>query len=537
MATNDYIPLRSVNVTEAANIKLKNIKQERSTYYPPKPVKLEPGIHMRRRVNPSDRERPWKFVHVSGRPCNQDGDQDCNSQSENEDNADELNNESLPDLPRIPDLTLTRSNCGNKVISQKDSTTVDLTSPPAVQRRDFMPQTSKSRGTTNLGDLLCTLNFDVQIEKDAPQNEARKVITKPPENIPDRQETYVNTSYSTASRPKGTPTNSGARTVVTPILLDDDDSTASQPPDTPPATGPLTRSSPSGSSPQTDTMNDTEPARQVVTVTTSDSSPQLNPTTATDITADKSIDGKDLNALLSSEDSNQTRASTALTSTPHSVITDPDAVELETANAMLQLGSVGDSNNKHQDDLDAAYDNSSLLPVDAAPLADCARELAESNTLPDQNIDKNNNIIQDDDENTDSDKTIDYTPGPLEKDTTTITSPKGSLKYKQYGIKRPSPKTGPNRNRRCPYCGEICHSKREWNTHHKTEHTKVQCPDCRKLFPTPDALNHHRYVHNESHRFKCDICDKICAFQSDLEQHMSKHDEDKKWFCSYDGCT
>ena len=138
-------------------------------------------------------------------------------------------------------------------------------------------------------------------------------------------------------------------------------------------------------------------------------------------------------------------------------------------------------------------------------------------------------------ESTDSDKTVDYTPkaSPEEK----VTSPKGSLKYKQYGIKMPSPKTGPNRNRRCPYCDVICHSKHEWNTHHKTEHTKVQCLDCKKLFPTPDAMNRHQYVHNESHRFKCEICDKICAFQSDLDQHMSKHNEDKRWICSYDGCS
>ena len=112
-----------------------------------------------------------------------------------------------------------------------------------------------------------------------------------------------------------------------------------------------------------------------------------------------------------------------------------------------------------------------------------------------------------------------------------------SIKYKQYGIRRSSPTTGPNRNRRCPYCDTICHSKREWNTHHKTEHTKVQCPDCKKLFPTPDALNRHRYIHNESHRFKCTVCDKICAFQSDLDQHNAKHNEEKIWYCPYDDCT
>ena len=118
-----------------------------------------------------------------------------------------------------------------------------------------------------------------------------------------------------------------------------------------------------------------------------------------------------------------------------------------------------------------------------------------------------------------------------------VVSPKGNLQYKQYGIVRQSPKSAPNRSRRCWYCKTICHSKREWNIHHKTEHAKVKCPDCDKLFPTPDAFNRHRYIHNKSHHFKCALCDTICLFKSDLEQHMSKHTEEKLWYCSYKGCN
>ena len=161
------------------------------------------------------------------------------------------------------------------------------------------------------------------------------------------------------------------------------------------------------------------------------------------------------------------------------MITDLDALELETASALLQLGSLSDSGSKHQDQLEAAYDNSNLLPIDAAPLEDFTREMAKNDIIPNQS---NNKQADEAVESTDSDKTVDYTPWAVSDEN--MSSPKGSLKYKQYGIKRPSPKTGPNRNRRCPYCDVICHSKREWNTHHKTEHTKVQCPDCRKLFPT-----------------------------------------------------
>ena len=293
-----------------------------------------------------------------------------------------------------------------------------------------------------------------------------------------------------------------ARTVVTPILLDDDNTTTAESAKTP------------------------HGACQVITIASSDPSPGPNTTNEAVSTNDPLKTNKEQNALFIEDDSNQTRASATLNSTPRSVVTDPDDVELETANVLLQLGSLSDSGSKHQEELEAAYDNSRLLPVDAAPLEDFTHELARNDT--DTTSDQNNNTKRGDEErveSTDSDKTVDYTPrvSPERE----ITSPKGSLNYKQYGIKRPSPKTGPNRNRRCPYCEIICHSKREWNTHHKAEHTKVQCPDCHKLVPTPDALTRHRYVHNEAHRFKCEICDKICAFQSDLDQHMSKHNEDK----------
>ena len=48
---------------------------------------------MHHREHPNDRDRPWKYVHVSGQKCRQGGAQDCNSQSENE-----AEDETLPDL-------------------------------------------------------------------------------------------------------------------------------------------------------------------------------------------------------------------------------------------------------------------------------------------------------------------------------------------------------------------------------------------------------------------------------------------------------
>ena len=453
-------------------------------------------------------------------------------------------NDTLPDLPRVLDMVpvCKSSTSGNTqmdttlALEPSEISTVNLISPPAVQRRDSLPRISKTNAPTNLGDLLCTLNFDIQINKENDLNDthARKVTTTPTENTPEQTITTLETQL-TLSPKDDVITSRGTRTVVTDILLDDDTATTTS---TTTTLKPLERTRqvvtvPSTPTAITPTPTPPETARQVVTVSSTESVPQPHSTKEDRSTCEQSKTNDELNALLVEDDSNQTRASSNLISTPRSVVTDPDAAELETANTLLQLGSPSDSGSKHQDQLEADYDNSDLLPVDAAPLEDFARELAKN----DMESNKNSNTDQANEtiDSTDSDKTVDYMPkGSLEE---LVTSPKGSLKYKQYGIKRPSPKTGPNRNQRCPYCDVVCHSKRDWNIHHKTEHTKVQCPDCHKLFPTPDAMNRHRYVHNEAHKLRCEICDKICAFQSDLDQHMSKHSEDKKWFCSYDDCT
>ena len=573
VATANYIPIRTVSVSDTMSdtgkTGLRNIKQERTTYFPLKPVKPEPGIHLRRRINPSDKDRPWKFVHVSGRPCNQGGDRDCNSQSENEDEPDI---HSLPDLPRVPDPPLVPNNSisGNIrpgaaiATTQQEVNTIDLTSPPAIQRLDYVPTTSEKRRTTNLGDLLCTLNFDLQVGKDATSttNQTRKVATlmndtrseeinkatktsKTPQacaNVPLTNNTRkvvtvipfeTNTPKTTAPVSNATPTTS-TRKVATSSLLDDVTS----------RTGIITLEAPqllptsNSDSPTSPLAKETELFRQVATTLTSVNAVTdtiTNASTDVEPANDPGRSRNEPNSMFNDDNSNQTRESAALSSTPRSVVTDPEAVELETADALLQLGSLNSADNTDQDDFDAGYDNSKLLPVDAAPLKDVARELADKEPSLKQNKTNNEKVTDETLDSTDSDKTVDYTSKPSQEDN--VTSPKRSIKYKQYGIKRSSPTTGPNRNRRCPYCDTICHSKREWNIHHKTEHTKVQCPDCRKLFPTPDALSRHRYIHNEAHRFKCAICDKICAFQSDLDQHMAKHNKDKIWYCSYDDCT
>ena len=219
------------------------------------------------------------------------------------------------------------------------------------------------------------------------------------------------------------------------------------------------------------------------------------------------------------------------TTTPRSVVTNPDSTEMETANLLLQLSN-------SQSSLDSIGDNADILPVDAERMEDFTLELREKEDASAQksvNNQQANEPKTTKDSDTDSEKTVIYgtQQTPPAKD---MGSPKGHLKYKHYGIARKSPCNAPRQNYYCCYCETTCHSKKEFNRHHKEEHTIVKCPDCPRTFPTPDALQRHRYVHNAAHQFQCNICNKICGFKSDLDLHMLKHVEEKRWYCEADGC-
>ena len=113
---SSYVPRRNIVVSVPSRIA---IKREISTFHATsRNVKQEPGIFMTRRKHPKDQNRDWRYVHVSGRKCNQGGELDCNSQSENEDDV----SETLPDLPLVPDPTLRVSPNKNPSVTTKSST-------------------------------------------------------------------------------------------------------------------------------------------------------------------------------------------------------------------------------------------------------------------------------------------------------------------------------------------------------------------------------------------------------------------------------
>ena len=297
---------------------------------------------------------------MSGRHYQQGEYNDCNSQSENE---TENGNDALPDLPTVVDPTLLSipllptketsavtlktlisgnnsthtstgplmttkqstttitnsiSMCSNVPKSGNTSSTIELISLPAIERQTHAPQTAPKAVHRSLGDLLCTLNFD-------------KVTTDPvPQNTSDTGRKVVTISLEDSS-----PSDDSVCKVVMKPLTDTSTNNLLDP------TGCLT-------------INETT-ARKVVTNNENPDQPAVS---------------NDSDMTLPAEDSSLTGAESQLGSTPHSVVTNPDAAELETANVLLQLGNIPNN-------LDAEYDNSELLPVDAEPLEDFTRNLRQ----------------------------------------------------------------------------------------------------------------------------------------------------------------
>ena len=324
VVTQDYYrPRRTIVVS---NTSQKTIKQEHAApYSSTRIVKPEPGIFMTHRRNPQYLNRNWKYVHVSGSQYRQGGGKDCNSQSENENETDTEYN-TLPDLLNMANQTLSSKSANTPTVNgQSDTMPIELISPPAIERHTEAPKPTPRSRTKNLGDLLCTLNFN-QVPTSELTPVPRKVVTSRQEECRTRTSRIVSRSaVITVSSENSSPT------IESPARFD---------------------------SPRKVVTTEL-PQNALAIDTDQTSTPEHVSNLYTPM--GKSTKGSTDNQNQLPEDIQA--SGTDSQSTPQSVVANPDATELETSSVLLQLGNSPNCFN-------ANYDNSEVLPVDAAPLDD-----------------------------------------------------------------------------------------------------------------------------------------------------------------------
>ena len=301
VVTQDYYRPRHMVVV--SKMSQHPIKQEYAAPYSlTRIVKPEPRIFMTHRRNPQDLTRNWKYVHVSGRLCRQGGGKDCNSQSENENKIDTENN-SLPDLPSVVNQTLSLKSANTRAsIEKTDSMPIELISPPAIERNTEAPKVTPWRGTRNLGDLLCELNFN-QVPTNEPTPVPHKVVT------PIQEECRIRSSPV------------GLRSATAIVTISSGNSS-------PAIESPVRLESPCKViTPKLLPQN----ALTINTDRTDSPEHVVNLYTLKSKTTDEPMDNQN-------EPPSDIQAS-GTDSTPRSVVTNPDATELETATVLLQLGN------------------------------------------------------------------------------------------------------------------------------------------------------------------------------------------------------
>ena len=113
---------------------------------------------------------------------------------------------------------------------------------------------------------------------------------------------------------------------------------------------------------------------------------------------------------------------------------------------------------------------------------------------------------------------------------------KGKIKMQTYGLLKLKPSSKITYT--CIDCGTKQRSKQEINQHYCEEHSSIKCPDCDRIFPTPDSLQRHRYTHAARIKLVCDKWGKDYPFESELNRHKIKHrnKEIKTHVCMAAGC-
>ena len=529
------IPIKTENKAELA----KKIKVEASE------------IHMTKRINPADANKQWRHIHPSGSPC---GRRHAVRGTLRRDELPDLVSTNTMDHPytavvdesmlMVPPslLGLPANTRGNPAMA-----TTSIISNPTPQYPASTPRVTTpllatdtvrtTRVTTSILSILQPQTHDTQIISHKVANTSRNV------NSSATPEASSNASVSTPRTLEMVPST----TKTTPMTADRVIAVSTPQPI-------LQCSQTDAMDTQSDTLQSvpTIPPDGIVSTVRQVSTPQTteNNMTLTDLperpkpAADKAVsaDRPVSTPQITESSTMPPPPPVERIKTPESNINITIDKELQTAETLLQLHEIIGSPERNVPDTEITlpdsildtYENEDILPVDAAPLPDISKDLQTTDS-PHESDNADN-----------SSDTIEYEANPSNpsKDDTdrVVTpdhSPRGQIKFKHYGIRRNY--TSPESNRKkysCLYCEVICKSKREINDHHRKNHGAMSCVDCSKTFPTPDALQRHRYIHFSNRQlFKCEVCGETAAFESDMKRHKAKHVPTKKWFCVYPGCN
>ena len=98
-------------------------------------------------------------------------------------------------------------------------------------------------------------------------------------------------------------------------------------------------------------------------------------------------------------------------------------------------------------------------------------------------------------------------------------SPKGKLHLQTHRLVKPQK----IRSFKCKICDVVTTSRKELNTHHKSNHDKVSCLNCNREFNMPSSLDRHAYSHQADLKHKCEHCCKLFSFLSQLHSHKVIH--------------
>ena len=86
---------------------------------------------------------------------------------------------------------------------------------------------------------------------------------------------------------------------------------------------------------------------------------------------------------------------------------------------------------------------------------------------------------------------------------------------------------------RCKICSVITESQAMANSHYRSIHPPIKCPDCDLMFNNPNSLRRHKYTHIMM-KFPCRSCGKTFEFDRDLTNHRLNHHHHPGHQCNHE---